>query len=88
MKLLLVFVVVGLLFGCAKGSVNILSQDGKLLGSCDAKFNWHPYGAKDSVDYILYLCAKEHRDKGRVISDLSIFDNDYTLPLKLGNCLS
>lgn len=81
MKILFVIILSFILLGCAKGRVDILSQEGHLLGHCTANFYWHWHGAKDSVDYMLYRCAKEHRDQGRVISDISVFDNDYTLPL-------
>ncbi|MEM7359901.1 MAG: hypothetical protein AAF431_12445 [Pseudomonadota bacterium] len=80
MKLYLALIPALFIFGCAKGQVDVLNQDGEILGSCTAEFNWHWYGAKDSVDYLLYICAKEHRDNGKVISDNSIFDNDYSLP--------
>lgn len=81
MKLLIALIPALFILGCAKGQVDVLSQDGEILGSCTAEFNWHWYGAQDSVDYLLYLCAKEHRDNGKVISDNSIFDNDYSLPI-------
>jgi hypothetical protein len=70
-----------LLLSCAQGRVDILDSDENVIGYCSADFNFHWYGAQDSVDYILYLCAKEHIEKGYSISDESLLDNDYTLPL-------
>ncbi|MEJ2762401.1 hypothetical protein VV869_00135 [Photobacterium sp. MCCC 1A19761] len=70
-----------LLFGCAQGRVDILDRDENVVGYCSADFNFHWYGAQDSVSYILYLCAKEYIVKGYSISDESILDNDYTIPL-------
>lgn len=80
MKLFITLILSLVIVGCAKGRVDVLSQEGEFLGSCTAKFYWHWYGAKDSVDYLLYVCAKEHQDNGKVISDSTIFDSDYTLP--------
>lgn len=80
MKLLLILMLSQFFIGCAKGRLDVLNEQGNILGSCTAKFYWHWYGAKDSVDYLLYICAKEHRDNGNLISDNSIFDNDYSLP--------
>lgn len=81
MKLLLILILSLSIVGCAKGQVDVLSKEGEFLGSCTAKFDWHWYGAKDSVDYLLYICAKEHRDNGKLLSDNTIFDNDYSLPI-------
>lgn len=80
MRILLTFILSLSILGCAKGKVDILSTEGEFLGSCTASFDWHWYGAKDSVDYLLYICAKEHRDNGKLVSDNSIFNKDYSLP--------
>lgn len=69
-----------LLVGCAKGQLDVLDKNGKVIGRCSANFDFHWYGAQDSVNYILYLCAKGHIDKGRTISNPSIIERDYTLP--------
>lgn len=68
------------LAGCASGQLDILDQQGKKIGECRADFAFHWHGARDSVNYILYLCAKAHVEKGRRVSDTAIFDLDYTLP--------
>ncbi|MCW8128374.1 hypothetical protein [Microbulbifer halophilus] len=68
------------LFGCAQGRVDVLDHDGNVVGYCSADFNFHWYGAQDSVNYILYLCAKENIDKAFRISDESILADDYTIP--------
>lgn len=80
MRVLSLVILSVLLFGCAQGRVDVLDHDGNVVGYCSADFNFHWYGAQDSVNYILYLCAKEHIDKGFKISDESILDNDYTIP--------
>lgn len=79
-KLFLVLISAFALLGCAEGKLDILSQEGEILGSCTADFDWHWYGAQDSVDYLLYVCAKEHLAAGRLVSDPAIFENDYSLP--------
>lgn len=71
---------VGLIVGCARGQLDIIDADENIVGECSANFYGHWYGAQDSVDYILHVCAKEQVEKGYRISDGSIFDNDYTLP--------
>ncbi|MFC6635468.1 hypothetical protein [Microbulbifer taiwanensis] len=55
-----------------------------MIGYCSAEFDFHWYGAQDSVNYIIYLCAKEHIEKGYSISDESILDNDYSIPVAPG----
>ncbi|WP_444930657.1 hypothetical protein ACJJIF_02435 [Microbulbifer sp. SSSA002] len=68
------------LTGCAQGHIDILKQDGEVIGSCSAEFYLHWHGAQDSVNYILNLCAQEAMARGLKISDESILANDYTLP--------
>ncbi|WKD48922.1 hypothetical protein [Microbulbifer spongiae] len=60
------------ILGCSHGRIDILDKDEKVVGYCSENFYLHWYGAHDSVDYILYLCAKEHIEKGYRISDDSI----------------
>lgn len=69
-----------LLLGCAQGRVDVLDKDGNIIGSCTADFNFHWYGAQDSVDYILYLCARDNVERGYKISDESILAKDYSIP--------
>jgi len=80
LKLFLYLIFIFALQGCAKGKVDILSQNGEVLGACTANFDWHWYGAQDSVNYILYKCVKGHHDSGKLLSDYALFENDYTLP--------
>ncbi|SFC97657.1 hypothetical protein [Pseudoalteromonas denitrificans] len=68
------------LFGCAQGRLDVLDNNGQIVGSCSADFNFHWYGAQHSVNYILYICAKEHIENGLRVSDNSILVNDYTIP--------
>lgn len=69
-----------LLTGCASGQLDVLDENGKIVGNCSADFYFHWHGAQDSVDYVLYLCAKGHIENGRKVSDQSILTNDYSLP--------
>lgn len=81
MKSFCVLFFVSLLLGCAEGRLDVIGKYGVVVGECSARFDWHWYGAQDSVDYMNYICAKEHIDKGLGISDASILENDYTLPI-------
>ena len=74
------FIIALCLSGCAKGSLDILDQNNHVIGQCSANFNWHWYGAQDSVDYLLFICAQGHLEKGRKISDSPILAVDYTIP--------
>lgn len=69
-----------LLTACAERSINIIDNNDKIVGECIAGYDWHFYGLQDSIDYILYICAKDHLADGYRISDPSILDKDYTLP--------
>lgn len=80
MRMYQVFLVCMVLVGCAEGRIDILDNSGKVVGNCSADFKFHFRGAQDSVNYILYICAKEHIEKGFRISDESILGNDYSLP--------
>ena len=70
-----------MLVGCAQGRLDVIDTNGKVVGECSAAFDWHWYGAQDSVNYILNLCAQQHIAKGFTISDESVIENDYDLPL-------
>lgn len=66
--------------GCAQGRLDVIDTNGKVIGECSAAFDWHWYGAKDSVNYILGLCVQEQIVKGYTISNKEILNNDYSLP--------
>ncbi|WP_157577457.1 hypothetical protein [Shewanella waksmanii] len=68
------------LVGCASGEVDVLDAEGRVIGQCSAEFNFHRYGAQDSVDYILHLCAQEHVEQGRLIADQRYIEQDFSLP--------
>ena len=76
----MVVLLCAVLAGCAQGKVDILDADKKVIGYCSANFDFHWYGAQDSVNYILYLCAKEYVDQGYTISDESLLAKDYSIP--------
>ena len=80
MKTLIFLPILLLLFSCADGRVDVLDQEGRVVGHCSADFKFHLHGAQHPVNYILYLCAKEHIDNGFKISDESILANDYSIP--------
>ena len=69
------------LVGCAQGRLDIIDPNGKVIGECSAHFDWHWYGAQDSVNYILQLCAQQYIAKGYTVSDEPFLANNYTLPL-------
>lgn len=68
------------LSGCAERSIDILDNNGKVVGGCIAGFDWHLYGLQDSIDYMLYTCFKESVEKGLTISDPSLLNRDFSLP--------
>ncbi|MBL4942439.1 MAG: hypothetical protein JKY81_12345 [Colwellia sp.] len=68
------------LSGCAADRVDIINNEGNIVGECTAEFNWHWYGVNDSVDYILNLCAQTYIAQGYKLSNGSILENNYTLP--------
>ena len=70
-----------LLVGCAQGRLDVIDTNGKVVGECSAAFDWHWYGAQDSVNYLLNLCAQEHIAKGFTLSDESVLENNYALPI-------
>ena len=68
------------LSGCAERVIDIRDKEGKVVGGCNAGFDWHLYGLQDSIDYLLYECAKESIAKGYTISDERLLTIDFTLP--------
>ena len=68
------------LSGCAERVIDIRDKEGKVVGGCNAGFNWHLYGLQDSIDYLLYECAKESIAKGYTISDKRLLTINFTLP--------
>ncbi|MBQ4863040.1 hypothetical protein J8L98_15245 [Pseudoalteromonas sp. MMG013] len=79
-NLLKITVVLFFLSGCAERVIDITDQEGKIVGACNAGFDWHFYGLQDSIDYMLYECAKESIAKGFNISDERLLTLDFTLP--------
>ncbi len=79
-NLLKVFIVLIFLSGCAERAIDITDNEGKIVGGCKAGYNWHLYGLQDSIDYMLYECAKESIAKGLKISDERLLTLDFTLP--------
>lgn len=81
MKICTVLLLICLLVGCAQGRVDVINTKGEVIGECSAAFDWHWYGVEDSVNYIIHLCAQQNIAKGYLISDESILQNDYSLPV-------
>jgi hypothetical protein len=66
--------------GCSNRVIHIVDENGKEVGECKAGYYLHFYGLEDSIDYMLYQCAKDSIDKGLKISGVLPLDRDYTLP--------
>lgn len=66
--------------GCSSRVIHIVDDNGREVGECKAGYYLHFYGLEDSIDYILYQCAKDSIDKGYKISGVLPLDRDYTLP--------
>jgi len=79
-NLLKTIVVLFFLSGCAERVIDISDKEGKIVGGCNAGFDWHFYGLQDSIDYLLYECAKDSIAKGYTISDERLLTIDFTLP--------
>lgn len=69
-----------ILSGCAERIIDIKDKDGNIVGGCNAGFDWHFYGLQDSIDYLLFECAKDSIAKGYTISDERLLTIDFTLP--------
>ena len=78
--LLKTIVLLFFLSGCAERVIDISDKEGKIVGGCNAGFDWHFYGLEDSIDYVLYECAKDSIAKGYTISDKRLRTIDFTLP--------
>jgi len=70
-----------LLFACATREIDIFDDKGKVVGGCIAGYDWHLYGLQDSIDYMLYKCAKSSISAGYSLSDTSLLTKDFSLPL-------
>ena len=57
-----------------------MDKDGNVVGGCIAGYDWHLYGLQDSIDYMLYQCAKESIAMGYSITDNSLLKKDFSLP--------
>ena len=68
-----------LLASCSGRQIDIL-DDNKIVGECYAGVDWHFYGMQDTIDYMLYECAKESIEQGKTLSDKSLLKLDFTLP--------
>lgn len=79
-KFVKIIVVIFCLSGCAERAINITDKEGKIVGGCNAGFDWHFYGLQNSIDYMLYECAKGSIAKGSTISDERLLTLDFKLP--------
>ncbi len=78
-KIITIALLTFLLGSCSGRQINILDNN-KIVGECYAGVDWHFYGMQDTIDYMLYECAKEAIEKGNTISDKSLLELDFTLP--------
>ena len=69
-----------MIMGCAKGHIAILDVNEKVVGHCSANVYWHWYGAQDTVDYLLHVCAQKHAEQGFDLSDESILEREFAIP--------
>lgn len=69
-----------LIAGCAERKIDIFDRNGNVIGNCIAGYDWHFYGLQDSIDYMLYYCAKGHIEDGYSISEPMLLEKDFTLP--------
>jgi hypothetical protein len=79
-KMLIVIFLCFSVIGCSSRVIHIVDDSGKEVGECTAGYYLHFYGIEDSIDYILYHCAKDYINKGYKISGVLPLDRDYTLP--------
>jgi hypothetical protein len=79
-NILKTIIILCFLSGCAERVIDISDKEGKIVGGCNAGFDWHFYGLQDSIDYVLYECAKDSIAKGYTISDERLLTIDFTLP--------
>ena len=80
LKYLSITILIILLSACAERQIDIIDQDGKVVGGCIAGYDWHFYGLQDSIDYMLYQCAKESIAAGYSITDRPLLGKDFSLP--------
>ncbi|REL32175.1 hypothetical protein [Thalassotalea euphylliae] len=83
MKHLTIVVLTVTLFGCASGQLDLYNAEGKKVGECTAGYDWHPYGVKDSVDWLLNWCAQQAIAQGMEVARVSepaILQKDYSYP--------
>ncbi|RMA80961.1 hypothetical protein [Umboniibacter marinipuniceus] len=75
-----IIIVILFLSGCAERAITISDQEDRIVGGCIAGYDWHFYGLQDSIDYMLYECAKDSIAEGFTISDERLLTLDFTLP--------
>ncbi len=71
------------LFGCSSGQLDLYNSEGKKVGECTAGYDWHLYGVKHSVDWLLNWCAQKAIEEGMdvaAVSEPSILQKDYSYP--------
>lgn len=80
LKFLSITILLIMLSACAERRIDIIDRNGKIVGGCIAGFDWHFHGLQDSIDYMLYQCAKESIAAGYSITDNSLLEKDFSLP--------
>jgi hypothetical protein len=79
-KIIINFLLFFSIMGCSSRVIHIVDDSGKEVGECMAGYYLHFYGLEDSINYMLYHCAKDYINKGYKISGVLPLDRDYTLP--------
>jgi hypothetical protein len=82
-KYLTILVFTMTLCGRAKGQLDLYNSEGKKIGECTAGYEWHLYGAKYSVDWLLNGCAQKVIEGGTQVATVStppILQKDYSFP--------
>ncbi len=68
------------LSSCAGREITITDNNGKVIGECIGGADWLFYRLQVTIDYQLYLCAKDLIKEGYTVSDKSLLELDFTLP--------
>jgi len=80
LKLIITSLLLFSVIGCSNRAIHLVDDQGNEVGECTAGYYLHFYGLEDSIDYILYQCAKDLISQGYRVSGLLPLDRDYTLP--------
>ena len=66
--------------GCTTGHLEYVTPQGERKIACEVEYTWAPSVDKYAVEYILSYCARQTVQKGNVIVQKELLDNDLTIP--------